>query len=131
VEFLVGDTGAIECLPVGPPNLCTAEIRFSARGFPSGTRFRIAAREFDPASGTHAATWSISNATMSDGTAGAPLFDASVFTTLAAGTEMGTVTLQVIVLTFAESPAELPPEVELLSDTGADSAFVAVTDVSI
>ncbi len=100
------------------PDRCAFEIPFLAAGLPAATSFRVATRTLDPPG-----RWHISDRVAVSAT-GTPLSDPLVALDAPRPESQAARRIQIAVLAFRQVGHDVPVEVNHLSDTGADYAFV-------
>jgi hypothetical protein len=115
----------LPCAQLDPSSACALQIPIAPLGFPPEAVFHLAARPLD------GAAWQIGPAAVLGGPTSPanPVLDAPVDVPVSSAPNMSgqPIALQLAVLVYLTPPAELPAEVELLSDSGADFAFVTGT----
>lgn len=117
VDTTVTGTGPIDCIQE-PNGACRFTLVFTPLGFPAAASFRVAGREPN-------GLWQISTMPIPTGDADTTTMEASV---LVASTHGGPPSfIQFAVLVFQSPHEVLPLEVQMLAETGADSAFVTPT----
>jgi len=104
VDIDVGPNDTLPCRRVAPGAPCITVVTFHPIGAPADAAYRVAVRTIAPSS-----TWTIQTA---------------VDNSAAVEVDTSGPTYQIAVLLFLSDPGTLPKRVSLLSDTGADFAFV-------
>ena len=106
VDINIGATDTIPCQQAGPLQPCVFVLTFQPHGAPAGAAYWVAVRTKNPNR-----NWLVS-----------PVINNSA--AIAVDPAAADTRYQIAVLLFVHEPAFVPSEVELLSETGADFAFV-------
>jgi len=124
VDLTLNQSGAVDCADVGQDGICHLQILFAPFGFSPDTQFRVAVRELDRATLEPIGDWLIGEAPVLVSTSGTPVFAAGLSAVPASEAAAGKALVQFAVLVFLHPPATIPETIELLGESGADSAFV-------
>lgn len=103
----------------GGDGICSFLLPFAPDGFPPTAAFRVAVRTVNPIG-----RWRITDTPLPTGTPSAPQFDVPVSVQATPSAPSPNEHVQVAILAFLQPPSSVPSEVEDLSDSGADFAFV-------
>jgi hypothetical protein len=106
VDIDIGANDTLPCVESGPRQPCIVTLTFAPRGAPAAAAYRVAVRTRHPDR-----AWTIVPVT--GNSASIPVDPTATDTRY-----------QVAILLFVQDPGFVPDQVELLSDTGADFAFV-------
>jgi hypothetical protein len=114
----VSPTNQVPCTLIDDGSICILQVPFAPQGFPQSAVFRVAART------DSSGQWMISAEPISHGSVDMPNFEGTVQLTGIGAVSTANVSVQLAVLVFLHPPGMLPAEVDKLTDTEADDAFV-------
>jgi len=119
VDTAVDASAPIPCVLDAADGSCLFLVPFAPDGFPETAVFRVAVRTLEPES-----TWTVGSDLSFIGSPTTPVFDAPVAIETSTRAPVESIPVQIAVLAFAESRADVPSEVDELAQTGASFAFV-------
>lgn len=124
VELDFGQEGVARCSAAEPGPGCAVAVPFTPQGFDTISVFRVAIRTLDPETFAAPAAWRIGEEAAPTGGVDAASFEAVVFALPGDVAVDDAVLVQLAVLVFPGPPEFVPATVELLSESGAEYAFV-------